>query len=78
MPPQVFQRRIRFQCALAYHQVYRYQGLENDRPCRNLYPGLERSEYLGDGMLSGVSSNEDMLDVLGLRGSVLQRPGRIS
>lgn len=78
MPPQIFQRRVRFQCALSYHQVYRDQGLENDGPCWNLDSGLERSEYLGDGMLSGVSSNEDMFDVLGLRGSILPQPGHVS
>jgi hypothetical protein len=66
---QVFQCDLRF--ALPYHEVYNDQTLEYDCPCRVAQPVGEGAKDLGDACFAGMRRDEDVLDILGLRGCKL-------
>lgn len=70
MPRQEAQRDVGR--PLADHEVDGDEALEDDGPCRVAQAVLQRAEDLGDARLARVRGDEDVLDVLGLRGGSLE------
>lgn len=61
-----------FGFALSYHEMYDYQALEDNGPCRVAQSVREGAKDLGDAGFSSVCRYQDMFDILGFRGGKLQ------
>ena len=69
MPREELQRNIRR--TLTDHEMGSDKSLENDGPCRVAQAVLQCAEHFCNASLAGVGSDENVLDVLGLWGGIL-------